>query len=589
MTFRAPLKDLGFTLEAVTGIGRLYGNVPFGECDADLTQAVLEAAADLAQDILAPLNRSGDRQGTRLEGDRVLIADGFAGAIAAFADGGWNSLSVPAAHGGQGLPKTLEIACYELFHAANMAFSLCPTLSQGAIEALLHHGSAQQQALYLPRLSSGEWSATMNLTEPQAGSDLGLLTTQAVPDTDGSYRLSGQKIFITWGDHEARANILHLVLARLPDAPEGTRGISLFLCPKYLVNTDGSLGARNAVKAVGLEHKLGIHASPTCVMAFDGARAELIGEPHQGLMAMFTMMNAARLMVGTQGVGIAERAFQQALTYAQERRQGTSPLTGEAKAAIIDHPDVRLMLALSQAKTEAARALCLETAFQIDAQQITRDPDTKARLKRREDFLVPIAKAWATDTGVEVASAGLQVHGGMGFIEETGAAQHYRDARIAPIYEGTNGIQAADLSGRKLGTDAASALELAADIEAFLRETAFPPELADAATALKAAVSAFEAASLWLTERKTQGAAADVAAGASTYLKLSGDMLGGWFLLRGALAAHHRLNAGDSDTDWLKTKITLLHIYRAQILSATPALLTAVQMGADPLRAFTTA
>ncbi|WP_140985374.1 acyl-CoA dehydrogenase [Asticcacaulis tiandongensis] len=585
MTFRAPLKDISFTLEAVTDIGRLYGQGPFAEFDADLSEAVLDAAADLSQDILSPLNRSGDLQGSRLEDNKVIIADGFAEAIAAFAEGGWNSLSSDTAQGGQGLPKTLEIACYELFNAANMAFSLCPTLSQGAAEALHIHGDDLQKALYLPFLSSGDWSATMNLTEPQAGSDLGLLTTQATPNTDGTYSLSGQKIFITWGDHEARDNIIHLVLARLPDAPEGTRGISLFLCPKYLVNADGSLGARNTVTCVGLEHKLGIHASPTCVMAFEGAQAELIGQPHQGLAAMFTMMNAARLMVGVQGVGIAERAFQQALTYAQERRQGTSPLTGERKAPIIDHPDVRLMLALSKAKIEAARALCLETAFHIDAQQIEDDPDKKARLKRREDFLVPIAKAWSTDIGVEVASLGLQVHGGMGFIEETGAAQYYRDARIAPIYEGTNGIQAADLTGRKLGNDATAALELAADIEAFLRDTAIPDDLAPAITTLKAAMASFEAASLWLIERKTE-APADVAAGASAYLTLTGDMLGGYFLLKGSLAAHQRLSDGDSDTDWLNSKIALLKVYTAHILSAAPSRLMAIQMGAPPLTGF---
>ncbi|MFT4091231.1 MAG: acyl-CoA dehydrogenase [Asticcacaulis sp.] len=583
MTFRAPLKDLGFTLEAVTGIGRLYGHGPFAEFDADLSQAVLDAAADISQDILSPLNRSGDLQGTRLEGDKVLIADGFAEAIAAFAEGGWNSLSTGAEQGGQGLPKTLEIACYELFNAANMAFSLCPTLSQGAVEAIHIHGNARQQALYLPYLSSGEWSATMNLTEPQAGSDLSLLTTQAQPRPDGTYSLTGQKIFITWGDHEARDNIIHLVLARLPDAPEGTRGISLFLCPKYLVNEDGSLGERNTVKCVGLEHKLGIHASPTCVMAFEGAQGELIGQPHQGLAAMFTMMNAARLMVGTQGVGIAERAYQQALTYAQERRQGKSPLTGEAKAPIIDHPDVRLTLALSKAKIEAARALCLETAFHIDAQQIEDDTDKKARLKRREDFLVPIAKAWSTDVGVEVASFSLQVHGGMGFIEETGAAQYYRDARIAPIYEGTNGIQAADLTGRKLGTDATAALELAADIEDFLRTGHFPSELSAAVAALKTTVSAFEAASLWLIERKAH-APADVAAGSTAYLALSGDMLGGYFLLKGALTAQARLDDGDSDTDWLKGKVALLQVYTAHVLSTAPARLSAVQLGADSLR-----
>lgn len=577
MTYRAPLADLKFSLSAVTGIERLYQSSAYPDFDGDLLDAILDAAGQLSEEVLAPLNRVGDTHGAKLENDKVTVAPGFAEAVSAFAEGGWAGLGAPAEHGGQAMPKALEMAAYEMFHAANMAFALYPTLSQAAIEALHHHGTERQKALYLPHLTSGEWSGTMNLTEPQAGSDLALLTSQAVPDGD-AYRLTGQKIYITWGDHETRDNILHLVLARLPGAPEGTRGISLFLCPKYLVNEDGSLGERNALRAVGLEHKLGIHASPTCVMAFEGAKAELVGQPHQGLMAMFTMMNAARLAVGVQGVGIAERAYQQALAYAHDRRQGNSVLTGEKKAPIFDHPDVRLMLALSRAKIEAARGLCLLTAMAADDYRLNAD----ARVKRREDFLVPVAKAWATDIGVEVASAGVQVHGGMGFIEETGAAQHYRDARIAPIYEGTNGIQAGDLVGRKLGDDAASALELKADIQSYIQNNDLSDDFKASVTQLETALTAFEAASLWLVAQK-KARPADVQAGATAYLKLTGDVVGGYVLLRGALEATARLKANDGDPSWLKAKVELWKLYAAHILSHAQALHTAITAGAASL------
>ncbi|BEV12554.1 acyl-CoA dehydrogenase [Asticcacaulis sp. DW145] len=579
MTYRAPLADLKFSLTAVTGIERLYQSSAYPDFDGDLLDAILDAAGQLSEEVLAPLNRVGDTHGAKLENDKVIVAPGFAEAVSAFAEGGWAGLGAPVEHGGQAMPKALEMAAYEMFHAANMAFALYPTLSQAAIEALHHHGTERQKALYLPHLTGGEWSGTMNLTEPQAGSDLALLTSQAVPDGD-AYRLTGQKIYITWGDHETRDNILHLVLARLPGAPEGTRGISLFLCPKYLVNDDGSLGERNALRAVGLEHKLGIHASPTCVMAFEGAKAELVGQPHQGLMAMFTMMNAARLAVGVQGVGIAERAYQQALAYARDRRQGNSILTGEKKAPIFDHPDVRLMLALSRAKIEAARGLCLLTAMAADDYRLNAD----ARVKRREDFLVPVAKAWATDIGVEVASTGVQVHGGMGFIEETGAAQHYRDARIAPIYEGTNGIQAGDLVGRKLGDDAASAIELKEDIQSYIQNNSLNDNFKKSVEALEAALTAFEAASLWLVAQK-KARPADVQAGATAYLKLTGDVVGGYVLLRGAVAATARLEANEGDPAWLRAKVELWKLYAAHILSHAQALQTAITAGAGSLEA----
>jgi len=555
MTYRPSVKDITFCLDHVIGMDGLYT----GDFDRDLRDAVLDAAAQLAGEVLAPLNRIGDQAGVKLTDGRVTVAPGFIAAAHAYAEGGWYGLAADPAYGGQGLPKVLEQACLDMFHGANMAFTLLPVLSQGGIEAIHTHGTQAQKDLYLPKLITGQWSGTMNLTEPQAGSDLAALTTRAEPNGDGTYAITGQKIFITWGEHDGAENIVHLVLARLPDAPAGTRGISLFLCPKFLVGADGGIGARNSVHCVGIEHKLGIHASPTCVMAFEGAQAELIGPPHGGLAAMFTMMNAARLAVGLEGVGLADAAFQKALTYAKDRRQGKSLITGEDRAVIFDHPDVRLTLALMKAKVEAARAICLATAAAIDA---ARKGDAKA--KRREDFLVPVAKAWSTDRAVEVASAGVQVHGGMGFIEETGAAQYYRDARIAPIYEGTNGIQAADLVGRKLGSDGVAAKELEVDIRQFLemRNDAFTTEF----DALAAAVEAFAEATAFLLAQKA-AAPLDVAAGAGSYLTLCGDMVGGWLLLKGALAADG------------EDRVRVMRVYFNQVLPHAGAHLAAIRAG----------
>jgi len=572
MTYRPSIKDITFCLDHVIGMAGSYGAPAFPDFDSDLRDAVLDAAGQLAGDVLAPLNRAGDLGGTELEDDKVIIAPGFLEAIKTYAEGGWYGLAADPAYGGQGLPKMLEQACFDMLHGANMAFTLLPTLSQGAIEAIHEHGAQAQKDLFLPKLIAGQWSGTMNLTEPGAGSDLAALTTKAEPNGDGTFRLTGQKIFITWGEHDGAENIIHLVLARLPDAPKGTRGISLFLCPKYLVDADGGIGARNAVKCVGLEHKLGIHASPTCVMSFEGARAELIGAENGGLAAMFTMMNAARLAVGFEGVGLADAAWQKAQAYARERRQGKSLITGQDYAPIYDHPDVRLMLAVMKAKTEAARAICMLTASAIDA---VRRGDDAERHKRREDFLVPIAKAWSTDRAVEVASTGVQVHGGMGFIEETGAAQYYRDARIAPIYEGTNGIQAADLIGRKLGSDGAAAKELAADIKAFLNSD-LPTEFKADCEALKAALNAFTAATDHLLAQKT-AAPLDVATAATTYLELCGDLIGGWLLLKGAVAAHLQMETGDAV--WLSDRIKLMRIFFAHVLSHAPAHLAAIKSG----------
>ncbi|MBB1178291.1 acyl-CoA dehydrogenase [Brevundimonas aurantiaca] len=588
MSYRAPVRDLAFTLEAVAGMADVAATGAFPDYDSDVASAVLEAAGQFSQEVLAPLNRIGDQKGSLYANGAVTAAPGFADAYRQFAAGGWTGLSAPVEAGGQALPKALELAAYETVHAANMAFGLCPMLSLAAIEALEQVGTEEQKATYLTKLVSGEWTGAMVLTEPGAGSDLGSLITTATPNGDGTYAIHGQKIFITWGDHDATDNIIHLVLARLPDAPKGPKGISLFLAPKFLVKDDGSLGERNAFRPVGVEHKLGIHASPTCVMAYEGARAELVGRPNEGLAHMFVMMNAARLAVGVEGVGIAERAYQHALAYALDRRQGRSVWTGEANAPIFDHPDVRRMLGVMKAKTAAARALCLSTGVAADLARHAETEEARRRWKAREDLFTPIAKAWSTDVGCEVASLGVQVHGGMGFIEETGAAQYYRDARIAPIYEGTNGIQAMDLVGRKLSMDGGEAAKaLIADMKTTLADLSGlyagkPVER------FATAVEAVEDATLWLLDRKADpDAAADVLAAADAYLKLLGDVIGGWMLAKGALAAKARLDAADGDPVWLQGKLDLYELYAANVLGHVSSRLAAVGQGGDLLKRMT--
>lgn len=585
MSYRAPVRDLAFALEAVAGIDQVAATGAFADYDADVMGAVLEAAGQFSEQVLAPLNRPGDLAGAKYANGAVTAAPGFVDAYKQFAEGGWTSLTASVEAGGQALPKALELAAYETVHAANMAFGLCPMLSLASIEALEAVGTEHQKTTYLPKLVSGEWTGAMVLTEPHAGSDLGSLTTTATPNGDGTYALNGQKIFITWGDHDATDNIVHLVLARLPDAPAGPKGISLFLTPKFAVNADGSLGERNAFHPVGVEHKLGIHASPTCVMAYEGARAELVGRPNEGLAHMFVMMNAARLAVGVEGVGIAERAYQHALAYALDRRQGRSVWTGEKNAPIFDHPDVRRTLGVMKAKIAAARAICLSTGVAADlAKHAATEAERKA-WKGREDLFTPIAKAWSTDIGCEVASLGVQVHGGMGFIEETGAAQYYRDARITPIYEGTNGIQAMDLVGRKLSMDSGdSAKALIADMKLTLIEidrlyTGKPVER------FATAIEAVEDATLWLLDRKAAAdGAADVLAGADAYLKLMGDVVGGWMLAKGALAAKARLDAGNGDPVWLQGKLDLYELYAANVLGHVSSRLAAVGQGGDLLQ-----
>jgi alkylation response protein AidB-like acyl-CoA dehydrogenase len=573
MSYTAPVEDMAFALEAMAGLSGLADLPGLTACDADLARAVLEEAGKLAGDVLAPLNAVGDREGARLTPDGVVAATGFREAYAAFRDGGWMGVSFPEVWGGQGLPKALALCVMEMVHGANMAFGLCPLLSFGAIEALLAHGTPQQQAMYLPKLVAGEWTGTMNLTEPQAGSDVGALTSRAVPLGDGRYAITGQKIYITWGDHDLTPNIIHLVLARLPDAPEGSRGVSLFLVPKFHVGADGTLGARNAVRCIGLEHKIGIHASPTCVMEFAGAEGVMIGEPNKGLACMFTMMNSARLNVGLEGVGVGEAAAQAALHHARERKQGRAEGVA-GPAPILHHADVRRMIGLMQARVMAARAVCL--ACGVAADRAHHGGDQAAGL--REDLLVPIAKAWSTDMGVEVASLGVQVHGGMGFMNEMLAAQLYRDARIAPIYEGTNGIQAIDLVGRKIARDRGEAMRvLIAEMreDAGLALASGRPGLKGPAQRVLAACDALATATEWMAQAMAGNARERGLAGASAYLAMAGDTLGGALLLKGAHAAHELRQQNRMEG--------LLALYDAGVLSGVAGRLAGVTQTGDAL------
>jgi len=539
----APVRDVRFVLDELLEHRSL--SLPgFAEVSPDLVEAVLEEAARLAGDVWAPLNASGDRQGcTRREDGSVSLPDGFIAAYQAYAEGGWNGIGVSEALGGQGLPEVVASAVQEMLHGANMALGLCPMLTAGAIEALAHHGSDALKALYLPKLVEGSWTGTMNLTEPQAGSDLSKVRTRAVPQADGSYRLFGQKIYITWGEHDAAENIIHLVLARKPDAPEGNKGISLFLVPKFLVDADGSLGERNDVVCASIEHKLGIHGSPTCTLSFgegEGAIGYLVGEEGRGLNHMFTMMNEARHKVGIQGIGVAERACQHAFAYARDRTQGRSPRSGRDDCAIADHLDVRRMLLGMRARTDALRALALYCAAQLDLARHAADAAERAAAQARADVLIPVVKAFSTDQAVEIASLGIQVHGGMGYIEETGAAQLLRDARIAPIYEGTNGIQALDLAGRKLQRDGGAALAgLIDQVEATAAALEANSELAALGESLAAGAADLRAAMPVVLEAGAdpQRGADGVQAYATPFLSLAGHVLCAWQMGEAALKA----------------------------------------------------
>ncbi|MGP8121610.1 MAG: acyl-CoA dehydrogenase [Xanthobacteraceae bacterium] len=543
MTYRAPIEDMLLALNHGAGLKAALEAGHYGDYDGDITAAILEEAGKFATDVLAPLNRVGDTHGIKLDAGHVTTAPGWPDAYRRWSEGGWNAVSGSETWGGQGLPLAINAACTEIWSASNVAFGLCPLLTAGAIEALEAHGSEALKQVYLAKLISGEWTGTMQLTEPQAGSDVGALRSRAERAGDGSYRLTGSKIFITYGDHDMTDNIVHFVLARLPDGPAGTRGISLFLVPKFLVNADGSLGARNDIYASSVEHKLGMHASPTCTMTMGdkgGAIGYLIGEENRGMACMFTMMNQARLGVGLEGVGIADRAYQQALAFSHERRQGKAVgQKGEGMDPIFAHPDVRRMLLQMRALTAAARTICYSTAVAIDVSHRATDPAVRTAATARAALLTPIAKAFSTDIGNEVASLGVQIHGGMGFIEETGAAQHFRDARITPIYEGTNGIQSIDLVTRKLAAQGGASVfalldELANTVAEV--EQSNDPTFGTAAPKLRAALGSLERASRWLLQRLAS-APNDALAGATPYLRLFGSTLGGCLLAREALAA----------------------------------------------------
>ena len=515
MPYRAPVKDIRFILDHVAGFAEVAATPRFSAATPDLAEAILEEAGRLSTDILAPLNRIGDQNPARLENGVVVSSPGFAEGYRAIAEGGWVGMAASPAFGGMGLPISLALGVDDMMSGACLALHLKPLLSKGQIEALEHHASDEMKALYLPRLTSGEWSGTMNLTEPHAGSDVGALRTKAVPNGDGTYAITGQKIFITWGDSDLTPNVCHLVLARLPDAAEGTKGISLFMVPKIIPDADGRLGPRNSLRVVSLEHKLGIHGSPTCVMEFSGARGWLVGEPHRGMAAMFTMMNNARLSVAAQGVGLAEAALQHALAYAEGRHQGATPLS--AGGPILDHADVRRMLATMRAEVFAARSIALSCAVAIDMATATGSADWQARAA----LLTPIAKAYGTDVACEVAHQGVQIHGGMGFVEETGAAQYLRDARILPIYEGTNGIQAMDLVGRKLADGGEAAFRLIDEVQR--RAEAARARVPDLAGDLWSAAEALREA----TEALVAMPLNDRFAGAVPYLRAFALVLGG--------------------------------------------------------------
>lgn len=580
MTYSAPIAEMLFVLEDLCGLDEIARLPGLEEASPDMVAAILEEAGKFAGQVLAPLNPLGDRAGLGFDKGTVTTPDGWATAYRQLVEMGWNSPTAAAEHGGMGLPAAVNACIQEMFNGANTAFQLCPLLTQGAIEAIETYADPGLRALYLPRLVTGEWTGTMNLTEPQAGSDLAAIRSKAEPEGD-HYRISGQKIFITYGEHDMAENIVHLVLARLPDAPEGVKGISLFVVPKFLVDPEGRLGARNDVRCVSIEHKLGIHASPTCSLSFGdngGAIGYLVGEPHKGLQYMFAMMNSARLGVGLQGIGIAEHALQQAVAYAMDRKQGATVEPGVA--TIIGHPDIRRMLGLMKARTEAARVLAYRAAAALDHAHRAEDADQRARAQRRVDLLIPVVKGWGTEMGVQAASLGVQVHGGMGYIEETGAAQHLRDARITTIYEGTTGIQALDLIGRKIIRDRGQAAEelvsdMRASAEALARMTGpmadWPALSANVATA----ADTVEAVTAWLLAQN----GAEPQAAAANVLELFGVALGAWAMGDAARHAARRLGSGQTGPH-LEGKPAIAAFYMANVLPMAAALHSVVTGGA---------
>lgn len=585
--YRAPLEDISFALETVAGMKQWSAIPQYQEAGEDLVHAVLEEAGKLASDVIAPTNTIGDAEGAVLTGNDVKTPDVFKPMHQAFVEGGWSTLSADPELGGQGLPASLEIAVTEMVTSANMAYSLQPLLTSGAIQAIDAHASDELRMTYLPKMITGEWSGAMNLTEPAAGSDVGALRTKAEKQPDGTYRISGQKIYITWGEHDLCDNIVHLVLARLPDGPSGTKGISMFIVPKFLVNEDGSLGARNDVKCVSIEHKLGIHASPTCTMAFgenDNCIGYLVGEENCGMRNMFTMMNHARIGVGLQGVAIAERAYQQSVAFAKDRVQSAAiGATTRESVAIINHPDVRRMLMTIRATAEAARAIIYRNVWALDRAHTATDKQEKATAIGEADLLTPISKAYATDIGVEAASLAVQIHGGMGFVEETGVAQHYRDSRIAPIYEGTNGIQALDLAGRKLNADGGAYWRaLIKEMKSSANDLGRSME--GSKDVLLEGIDALDEAAKTLFANGFEKIV-DTAGAATPYLRLFGTVLGAHLLTQQAVEAERRLASNEGDPAFLKSKISVARFYVEQLLPSATALVGPIKAGAQSLTA----
>ncbi|WP_068637862.1 acyl-CoA dehydrogenase [Thauera butanivorans] len=584
--YNAPIRDMQFAMRELAGldeVAQLPGNE---EVSIDLVDAILEEADKFASGVLAPLNRVGDQEGAKWKDGEVLTAPGWKHAYGQFCESGWTAVACDPRYGGQGLPKLLSTAVMEMWKSANMAFSLCPMLTTGAIEALMLRGTDEQKDMYLPKMVSGEWTGTMNLTEPQAGSDLAAVRTKAEPQGDGTYKIFGQKIFITYGEHDMTDNIVHLVLARLPDAPEGVKGISLFVVPKFLVNADGSLGARNDVHCVSIEHKLGIHASPTAVLAFGdkgGAIGTLVGEPNRGLEYMFIMMNEARFAVGMEGLALSERAYQHALQYAKDRIQGTEAgVRGGPKVSIIHHADVRRLLMNMKSKTEAMRALAYVVAAATDKAHHHPDEAVRAQNQAFVDLMIPVVKGWSTENSIDVASDGVQVHGGMGFIEETGAAQHLRDARITTIYEGTTAIQANDLIGRKIarenGATIAALIEAMRGVQAEL-SAADGEAFAAIARSLGAGIAAVEEAVAYILATYGKDVKA-ASVGSVPFLKLLGIVAGGWQMGRAALIAKRRLEAGEGEPDFYQAKIVTARFYADHVLAQAPGLAYTIVNGA---------
>ncbi|MCB2098564.1 MAG: acyl-CoA dehydrogenase [Parvularculaceae bacterium] len=594
MTYKTPVRDMRFALDQMAGFSSLIRSGAYPDLSGDMVDAILGEAAKFCDGVIAPLNAPSDRTPTRLENGVVRTSPGFKEGYAHYVDGGWNSLAFPEKWGGQGLPSTLANALVDAMNGASMSFAIGTTLTTGAVKAILHAGTDWQKKTYLPNMVSGAWTGTMNLTEPQSGSDLSTLRAKAEPagvNHDGTtrYRISGQKIFITYGDHDMTDNIIHLVLARLPDAPEGTAGISMFIVPKFHVNEDGSLGERNDAHCIKLEEKMGLHGSPTCVMVY-GERGEcygtLLGEENKGLKNMFVMMNAARLDVGLQGVGVAEAAFQRALAYAQDRRQGrASGVKSGPMIPIYEHADVRRMLYSMKALVEASRGICYANAVAYDLARHAPDEKQRAKAKALEELLTPISKGWSTDRANDVASLGVQIHGGMGYIEETGAAQHMRDARIAAIYEGTNGIQAMDLVGRKLQGDAGAAIKAyIQDVreEATIAKAGKRDDLQAIGARLLEAADALAVSTNWLLDA-AKADQAHVLAGATPYLRQFGNVAGGYYLARGALAAALAVREPDADKAYLESRIATARFYAENYLTEATGLTAAVTAGAAPI------